>query len=65
LEEERLRLQQELGRSKEELGGERSEAGPQWARPWWRRPVVAVGLLFGTLAAWVTSLVLALNLLSP
>jgi len=65
LEEERLRLQQELGRSKEEPGGARSEARPQWARSWWRRPVVVVGLLFGAIAAWVTSLVVALNLLSP
>jgi chromosome segregation ATPase len=60
LEEERLRLERELGRSKEEPGGWQSEA-----RPWWRRPVLVVGLLFGALAAWFTSLAVALNLLSP
>jgi chromosome segregation ATPase len=60
LEEERIRLERMLGRSKEEPSGGRSEA-----RPWWRRPVLVVGLLFGALAAWFTSLVVALNLLSP
>jgi hypothetical protein len=60
LEEERIRLERELGRSKQEPGGGRSEA-----RPWWRRPALLVGLLLGGLAAWFTSLVVALNLLSP
>jgi chromosome segregation ATPase len=60
LEQERLSLERELVRSKEEPGGGRSEA-----RSWWRRPVLVVGLLFGALAAWFTSLMVALNLLSP
>jgi hypothetical protein len=60
LEQDRLRLERELVCSKEEPGGGRSEA-----LLWWRRPVLVVGLLFGTLAAWFTSLVVALNLLSP
>jgi hypothetical protein len=59
LEEKGIRLEWELGRLKEEPGGRRSEA-----RPWWRRYVLVVGLLFGALAAWFTSLV-AMNLLSP
>jgi len=60
LEEEGIRLEWELGRSKEEPGGRRSEA-----RPWWRRSVLVVGLLLDALAAWFTSLAVALSLLSP
>jgi chromosome segregation ATPase len=60
LEQERLRLEHELDRSKDEPGGGRSEV-----RQWWRRPVLVIGLLVGALAAWFTSLVMALNLLSP
>jgi chromosome segregation ATPase len=60
LEQERLRMKRELDRSKEESEGR----GPK-ARPWWRRPVLVVGMLLGALAAWFTSLIVALNLLSP
>jgi hypothetical protein len=42
LEQERLRLEHELGPSKEESGG-----GPSGVRPWWRRPVLVTGLLIG------------------
>jgi ferric-dicitrate binding protein FerR (iron transport regulator) len=70
-EQERSRLERELRRSQAELDSQRqppardqtekSEARP----PWWRRPILVVGLLFGALAAWLTSLVVALNLLAP
>jgi hypothetical protein len=67
LEEERARLEQELGRSQAEL--ERQKRAPTRAvwrtsRPWWRRPILVVGLLLGVLIAWFTSLVVALNTLA-
>src|SRR5215203_2570564 len=71
LEQGRRRLEQELKRSKEEVGsvgrGPRANrAGqPGGQSPWWRRPVLIVGLLLGALAVWLASLVVALNLLSP
>jgi hypothetical protein len=33
-------------------------------RPWWRRPLLMVGLILGVLIAWFTSLVVALNMLA-
>ncbi len=53
-------LEGKVGRRKEGLGGGRSRA-----RPWWRRPALVFGLLVGALAAWLTSLIVALTLLSP
>ena len=34
------------------------------SRPWWRRPLLVVGLLLGVLIAWFTSLAVALNMLA-
>jgi ferric-dicitrate binding protein FerR (iron transport regulator) len=34
------------------------------SRPWWRRPLLVVGLLLGVLIAWFTSLTVALNMLT-
>ena len=67
LEQERARLEQELGRSQAEL--ERRKRAPARAasrasRPWWRRPILVVGLLVGALIAWFTSLAVALNMLA-
>jgi colicin import membrane protein len=60
LEQERLGLEQELGRSKEGPGSRLSAA-----RPWWRKPISVVALLLGSLIVWLTSLVVALNLINP
>jgi hypothetical protein len=35
------------------------------ARPWWRKPIAVVALLLGSLIVWLTSLVVALNLINP
>jgi hypothetical protein len=69
-EQERTRLEGEFRSLKAELGshkraptGDRameSEAG----KPWWRRPVLVVGVLFGVLVAWLASLMVALYLVS-
>jgi hypothetical protein len=66
-EQERARLEQELQQSQAEL--ERRKQAPARAasrasRPWWRRPILVVGLLLGVLIAWFTSLVVALNMLA-
>jgi hypothetical protein len=60
-------LKQELGQSQAEL--ERRKLAPTRAesrasRPWWRRPILVVGLLLGVLIAWFTSLAVALNMLA-
>ena len=60
-------VQQELGRSQAEQ--ERRKRTPARAasgasHPWWRRPLLVVGLLLGVLIAWFTSLVVALNMLA-
>lgn len=70
-EQERVGLQRELERSREERDsrrqastGDRAEKGkahPSW---WRRRPGLVVILLFGVLVTWFTSLAVALNLLS-
>jgi hypothetical protein len=71
LEEERLRLKQELNRANGELDSlgrppAPDRAGePEGYRAWWRKPSLVVGLLLGVMAAWFTSLVVALNLLNP
>lgn len=69
-EQERARLENELRRSQVELD-RLKRAGVQEegdilneSRPWWRRPLLAVGLLLGVLIAWFTSLLVALNLLA-
>jgi hypothetical protein len=59
LEQERLRLERGLDRSKEERG-----SGEPKARPWWRRPALVAGLLLGALGVWLISLVVALQILS-
>jgi chromosome segregation ATPase len=70
-EQDRARLEQEINVLKTKL--ERQERAPTRSRvkrpeaplPWWRRPALIAGLLFGVLVAWFASLVVALNLLSP
>jgi hypothetical protein len=70
-ERERARLERELQRMKKERDKLRRTPLRNRARetegdhPWWRRPVLLGGLLFGGLVAWVTSLVVALSMLSP
>jgi chromosome segregation ATPase len=64
---ELARLEQELRQSQAEL--ERGNRAPTRAaskasRPWWRRPLLVVGLLLGVLIAWFTSLAVALNMLA-
>jgi hypothetical protein len=69
-EQELARLEQELRRSQAELSHRNRAADPDGAteseagRPWWRRPLLVIGLLLGILIAWFTSLVVALNLLA-
>jgi DNA repair exonuclease SbcCD ATPase subunit len=60
LDKERLRLDRRLSRSKEGSGSGRPEA-----HPWWRKPISVVALLLGSFILWLTSLVVALNLLTP
>jgi Flp pilus assembly protein TadB len=69
LEEEGRRLQQEHQRLEEELEQECRKRTPDRAEsmsshPWWRRPLLVVGLLLGVLIAWFTSLAVALNMLA-
>src|SRR5215204_264659 len=64
---ELARLEQELGQSQAEL--ERRKRAPARAasgasNPWWRRPILVVGLLLGVFVAWFTSLAVALNMLA-
>jgi len=66
-EQELARLKQELRQSQAEL--ERRKRAPargasRASRPWWRRPLLVVGLLLGGLIAWFTSLAVALNMLA-
>jgi septal ring factor EnvC (AmiA/AmiB activator) len=66
-EQELARLEQELGRSQAEL--ERRKRAPASAasrasHPWWRRPILVVGLLLGILIVWFTSLAVVLNMLA-
>jgi non-ribosomal peptide synthetase component F len=66
-EQERARLEQELQQSQAELERRKrvpARASSRASRPWWRRPILVVGLLLGALIAWFTSLVLALNVLA-
>ena len=61
------RLEQELGQSQAELERRKrssARAASRASRPWWRRPILAFGLLLGVLIAWFTSLVVALNMLA-
>ena len=58
-EQELARLKQELGQSQAELERQKrapSRAESRASRPWWRRPILVVGLLLGVLIAWFTSL---------
>ena len=68
--QERIRLERELQRLRAELESREQAPAPERAnRPeepplWRRRPVLVVGLLFGGLAAWFVSLLVALSLLA-
>jgi chromosome segregation ATPase len=70
-EQERQRLEQELRRLEEELDRQRQlppgdhPEKPEAPRPWWRKPVLVIALLVGLLIMWLTSLVVAVNLLYP
>ena len=67
---ELARLKQELRRSQAEPNHRKRAAARDGAtesgasRPWWRRPLLVVGLLLGVLIAWFTSLAVALNMLA-
>jgi hypothetical protein len=69
-EQERARLEKGLRRSQAELDHRKRAAARDRAaesgagRPWWRRPLLVVGLLLGVLIAWFTSLAVALNMLA-
>jgi hypothetical protein len=75
--EERVEVQRrakrqelELARLEQELNHRKGAADPDRAaesgagHPWWRRPLLVVGLLLGVLIAWFTSLAVALNMLA-
>jgi len=57
--QERRRLERELSRSK---GGSSSQRPA--ASPWWRKPIPVAVVLLGSLTVWLTSLIVALNLLN-
>ena len=57
--QERRRLERELSRSKGGSLGRRPAASP-----WWRKPIPVVVLLVVSLIVWLTSLVVALNILN-
>ena len=60
---ELARLEQELNHRKGAADFDRAaESGA--GRPWWRSPLLVVGLLLGVLIAWFTSLAVALNMLA-
>jgi Flp pilus assembly protein TadB len=64
---ELARLEQELRQSQAELEHRKrapTHAASRVSRPWWRRPILVVGLLLGVLIAWFTSLAVALNMLA-
>ena len=72
-EQERLRLEGELERSEAQVEDAnnlsrkplRTRRGPSASgRAWWRRTILVVVTFLGILAVWLTSLVIALNLLS-
>jgi hypothetical protein len=66
-EQELARLEQELRQSQAELEPRKrapARAASRASRPWWRRPLLVVGLLLGALIAWFTSLAVALNMLA-
>ena len=70
-EQERARLGEEIRHLRAELDSHRRAPTrdpakePEPSHPWWRRPVVVVGLLLGVLLVWLTSLAVALYLVSP
>jgi Flp pilus assembly protein TadB len=66
-EQEQARLKQELRQSQAELEHQKrapARGASRGSRPWWRRPILVVGLVFGALIAWFTSLAVALNMLA-
>jgi hypothetical protein len=70
LEQERERLERELEHSKGELNSVKQPSAPNRAgrlegqSPWWRRPALVVGLILVVVVVWLTSLIVALNLLA-
>ena len=70
-EQERARLQRELRSLKAEPDSHRRASTSDRAlesgarATWQRRPVLVIGVLFGVLVAWLTSLMVALTLVSP
>jgi chromosome segregation ATPase len=70
-EQERKRLEREFRNLRAELDsrGQVPTRDPvkesEASSPWWRRPVLVIGLLIGALILWLSSLGVALYLLSP
>jgi len=70
-EQERARLEREFLSLRTELDSNRRSPTRDRAKEsepghfWWRRPVLAVGLLFGALLMWLTPLAVALYLVTP
>jgi chromosome segregation ATPase len=68
---ERARLEREFRGLNAKLDSHRRASNRDRVKEWeashprWRRPVLIIGLLFGALIAWLTSLMVALYLLSP
>jgi hypothetical protein len=56
-------LQAELDRRKRGPARNRDDK-PGASHPWWRRPLLVVGLLLGVLITWFISLVVALSMLA-
>jgi fused signal recognition particle receptor len=69
-EEERELLLQELRHVQEQLESQKRAPSRnrsqkrETVRPWWHRGILVAGLLVGVLAAWLTSVMVALNMLS-
>jgi chromosome segregation ATPase len=70
-EQERARLERELRSLRAEFDSHRRASTrdrvkeSEASEPWWHRPILGVGLLFGAIILWLTSLGVALYLLSP
>jgi chromosome segregation ATPase len=70
-EQERVRLEEESRSLRAELDSQKQAPTPdpveasEASHPWWRRPVLVIGLVLGALILWLTSLGVGLYLLSP